>query len=41
VIAGVGFVAGFEAQGGSAEGLVARLVDEAANQCPGHIVVRL
>lgn len=41
VIAGVWFVAGFEAQGGSAEGLIARLVDEAANQCPGHIVIRL
>jgi bacillithiol biosynthesis cysteine-adding enzyme BshC len=41
VIAGAWFVAGFEAQGGSAEGLVARLVDEAASTCPGHIVVRL
>jgi bacillithiol biosynthesis cysteine-adding enzyme BshC len=41
VIAGVWFVAGFEAQGGSAEELIARLVDAAANQCPGHIVVRL
>jgi bacillithiol biosynthesis cysteine-adding enzyme BshC len=41
VVAGVWFVAGFEAQGGSAEGLIARLVDEAASQCPGHQVVRL
>jgi uncharacterized protein YllA (UPF0747 family) len=41
VLAGVWFVAGFEAQGGSAAGLIARLVDEAASQCPGHIVVRL
>jgi bacillithiol synthase len=41
VVAGVWFVAGFEAQGGSAAGLIARLVDEAASQCPGHIVVRL
>lgn len=41
VIAGVWFIAGFEAQGGTAEELIARLVDEAANQCPGHIVVRL
>jgi bacillithiol biosynthesis cysteine-adding enzyme BshC len=41
VIAGAWFVAGVEAQGGSAEGLIARLVDEAASQCPGHIVVRL
>jgi bacillithiol biosynthesis cysteine-adding enzyme BshC len=40
VIAGMWFVAGFEAQGGSAEGLVARLVEEAASQCPGHIVIR-
>jgi bacillithiol biosynthesis cysteine-adding enzyme BshC len=41
VVAGVWFVAGFEAQGGSAEGLVARLVEEAASTCPGHIVIRL
>jgi len=41
VIAGVWFVVGVEAQGGSAEGLIARLVDEAASQCPGHIVIRL
>jgi bacillithiol biosynthesis cysteine-adding enzyme BshC len=41
VIAGAWFLAGFEAQGGTAEGLIARLVEEAANQCPGHIVVRL
>jgi bacillithiol biosynthesis cysteine-adding enzyme BshC len=41
VVAGIWFVAGVEAQGGSADGLIARLVDEAANQCPGHIVVRL
>jgi bacillithiol biosynthesis cysteine-adding enzyme BshC len=41
VVAGVWFVAAFEAQGGSADGLIARLVDEAANQCPGHIVIRL
>ncbi len=41
VIAGTWFVAGFEAQGGTAAELIARLVTEAANQCPGHIVVRL
>jgi bacillithiol biosynthesis cysteine-adding enzyme BshC len=40
VIAGVWFLAGFETQGGSADGLVARLVEEAASQCPGHIVIR-
>jgi bacillithiol biosynthesis cysteine-adding enzyme BshC len=42
VIAGVWFVAAYENAGlGDAAGLIARLVDEAANQCPGHIVVRL
>jgi hypothetical protein len=41
VIAGVWFVAGFEAKGGSGAGLIARLVDEAASTCPGHIVIRL
>jgi hypothetical protein len=41
VIAGVWFVAAYEAAGmGEATGLIARLVDEAANQCPGHIVIR-
>jgi bacillithiol biosynthesis cysteine-adding enzyme BshC len=42
VIAGVWFVAAYEAAHGDADGgLIARLVDEAANQCPGHIVIRL
>jgi bacillithiol biosynthesis cysteine-adding enzyme BshC len=42
VIAGVWFVAAYENAGlGDAAGLIARLVDEAANQCPGHIVIRL
>jgi bacillithiol synthase len=41
VVAGVWFVAGFEAQGGSAAEMIARLVDEAASTCPGHIVIRL
>ena len=41
VVAGAWFVAAWEAQGGSAAGLIARLVEEAASQCPGHIVVRL
>jgi bacillithiol synthase len=40
VVAGVWFVAGWEAGGGSAAGMIARLVDEAASQCPGHIVIR-
>ncbi len=41
VVAGAWFLAGFEAKGGSAAGMIARLVDEAASTCPGHIVVRL
>jgi bacillithiol synthase len=47
VIAGVWFLAGYELANGGTEdpvaggGLIARLVDEAANQCPGHIVIRL
>jgi bacillithiol biosynthesis cysteine-adding enzyme BshC len=43
VIAGVWFLAAYEAaQGeGLGTGLISRLVDEAANQCPGHIVIRL
>jgi bacillithiol biosynthesis cysteine-adding enzyme BshC len=42
VVAGVWFIAAYENAGlGDAAGLIARLVDEAANQCPGHIVVRL
>jgi bacillithiol biosynthesis cysteine-adding enzyme BshC len=46
VIAGVWFLAGYEAANATADpqpggGLIARLVEEAANQCPGHIVIRL
>ncbi len=43
LIAGVWFLAAYEAAhaDGSGGGLIARLVDEAANQCPGHIVIRL
>ncbi len=45
VIAGVWFLAGYEAAHPEATtpgaGLIARLVDEAASQCPGHIVIRL
>jgi hypothetical protein len=37
----VWFVAAWEAAHGDGLGLIARLVDEAASQCPGHIVVRL
>ena len=45
VIAGAWFLAAYEAAHPEAEipggGLIALLVEEAANQCPGHIVVRL
>ncbi|HEV2645094.1 MAG TPA: bacillithiol biosynthesis cysteine-adding enzyme BshC [Acidobacteriaceae bacterium] len=42
VIAGVWLLAAYENAGlGEATELIARLVDEAANQCPGHIVIRL
>lgn len=48
VIAGVWFLAAYEAAHPEAArpditgaGLIARLVDEAASQCPGHIVIRL
>ena len=44
VIAGVWFLAAYEAahpERTAGSGLVARLVEEAANQCPGHLVIRL
>ena len=45
VIAGVWFLAVYEAAHPEAAlpgaGLIARLVEEAASQCPGHIVIRL
>jgi bacillithiol biosynthesis cysteine-adding enzyme BshC len=43
VLAGVWFLAAYEAAhaDGPGGGLIARLVEEAANQCPGHIVIRL
>jgi hypothetical protein len=47
VIAGIWFLAAYEAAQTEAPaaapgtGLIARLVEEAANQCPGHIVIRL
>jgi bacillithiol synthase len=43
VIAGVWFLAVWEVArgGGLGAGLIARLVEEAASQCPGHIVIRL
>jgi bacillithiol biosynthesis cysteine-adding enzyme BshC len=47
VIAGVWFLAAYDAAHGAAQdsvpgaGLIDLLVEEAANQCPGHIVIRL
>lgn len=42
VIAGTWFLSAYEAtQGGPASEFIARLVQEAANQCPGHIVIRM
>ena len=45
VLAGVWFLAAFEAAHPEVTipgaGLIARLVEEAASQCPGHIVIRL
>ena len=45
VLAGVWFLAAWDAAHGEAAtpgaGLIAHLVDEAASQCPGHLVIRL
>jgi bacillithiol biosynthesis cysteine-adding enzyme BshC len=42
VIAGAWFLSVYEAaQGEPGSGFVGRLVEEAANQCPGHIVIRM
>jgi uncharacterized protein YllA (UPF0747 family) len=41
VVAGVWLLAAWEATHGDRAGLIARLVEEAAGQCPGHMVVRL
>jgi len=43
VLAGVWFLAAWEAAHGEGPvaGLIARLVEEAASQCPGHLVIRL
>ena len=41
VLAGVWFLAAWESTHGDSTGLIARLVDEAASQCPGHHVIRL
>jgi bacillithiol biosynthesis cysteine-adding enzyme BshC len=41
VIAGIWFIAAWETTHGDRSGLIARLVEEAAGQCPGHMVIRL
>ena len=42
VIAGAWFLSAFEAtQGAAATDFVGRLVQEAANQCPGHVIIRM
>jgi bacillithiol biosynthesis cysteine-adding enzyme BshC len=41
VLAGVWFLAAWESAHGDSAGLIARLVEEAASQQPGHLVIRL
>jgi bacillithiol synthase len=41
VIAGVWFIAGWEATHGDRTGLIAKLVEEGRGACPGHMAVRL
>jgi bacillithiol biosynthesis cysteine-adding enzyme BshC len=41
VLAGVWFLAAWESAHGESSGLIARLVEEAASQQPGHLVIRL
>jgi bacillithiol biosynthesis cysteine-adding enzyme BshC len=41
VIAGVWFIAAWEAAHGDRAGLIARLVEEAGGQCPGHMAMRM
>jgi bacillithiol biosynthesis cysteine-adding enzyme BshC len=41
VLAGIWFLAAWESAHGDRAALVARLVEEAAGQCPGHMVIRL
>jgi bacillithiol biosynthesis cysteine-adding enzyme BshC len=40
LLAGVWFVAAWETAHGDSSGFIARLVEEAASQCPGHQVIR-
>jgi bacillithiol biosynthesis cysteine-adding enzyme BshC len=41
VLAGVWFLAAWESAHGDSAGLIARLVEEAASQCAGHLVIRM
>ena len=41
VLAGVWFLAAWESAHSNSAGLIARLVEEAASQCAGHLVIRL
>jgi bacillithiol biosynthesis cysteine-adding enzyme BshC len=41
VLAGIWFLAAWESAHGDRTSLIARLVEEAAGQCPGHMVIRL
>jgi bacillithiol biosynthesis cysteine-adding enzyme BshC len=41
VLAGAWFLAAWESTHGDRDGLIARLVEEAAGACPGHMVIRL
>ena len=41
VLAGVWFLAAWESAHSDSAGLIARLVEEAASQCAGHLVIRL
>jgi bacillithiol biosynthesis cysteine-adding enzyme BshC len=41
VLAGVWFLAAWESAHGNSSSLIARLIEEAASQCPGHLVIRL
>jgi bacillithiol biosynthesis cysteine-adding enzyme BshC len=41
VVAGVWYLAAWEVAHGDRNGLIARLVEEAAGQCPGHLAVRM
>ena len=40
VLAGVWFLAAWESAHSDSAGLIARLVEEAASQCAGHLVIR-